>query len=470
MTPLTVAPLAETDLVRLAEPAGGALDALAAGANLRRLDEARRRLHETWAGLPDLVSQPPAVLAPVAAPALVIVDEVWDVVDHILRHDDARAGRISLGLDAAPTVDDQLLFDTSYEVHRPHLGPLAAKLAGHASIVLRAVGRHLPALEHLSADLETLVGRPVEADAVIFGPGSLHVDPAERGGHVLFVALDGTLTATPGSDTALGEPDSGTERGESRPPTEPLDVGSGEPLHLTPGRGVFAAAGTALRVTAGTTGLALRVRIPVVSTAQLRAQTSATARYHPLLRADLPTDLDGPVESYAGSLYDQPLAFHREVSGALAGPAQALAAARLRAWVPARVQASLLDARAVVHDTDLTVSGGTRLRCPLTAGLCLTDRPDGPALVAQGLVVELHPDLAERLVPHLDGRPFDPAPLLHDLAHLDELAELADPASPAGDRPGDGHAETRAHAAHRRRPPRPAQPRPHGRGREPARP
>lgn len=387
-----IEPLADAHLVRLPDPSAGGIEGLIGQANQRRLADAIARIEVSFPGLVACVnagSHPASEVGDlVVLPAALKVsdEEMWSVVDRVLHHDDARPGRLQLGIDnAAEGVDDQLDFDTSYDIARPHLGQLAQKLVDAASMSLRAVGAHLDVLEKLSGDLETLLGFAVEVDVVVFGAGSTHVDPPDRGGHLLLVPIDVLVSA---------------QHGASDKQASPITV------ILEPGRAVFASAGDSVQLQAEAVGLAVRVILPVISSDVLRQHAAGAARYHPLLRADLPTDLDAPIESYGGSLYAHPGGFDEEARGALGADAQNRAAARLRALLPPRPLGGLSE----MSQSSLGEFG--YLVSPLVGGVMVTHLHDRLSLVAGGSIIDLEPGLAELLSPQFDGRLFDPVVLL----------------------------------------------------------
>lgn len=46
---------------------------------------------------------------------------IYDELDGVIRHDDTRPGRLTIGLESAlPGVTDELSFDTTYALHRPN--------------------------------------------------------------------------------------------------------------------------------------------------------------------------------------------------------------------------------------------------------------------------------------------------------------------------------------------------------------
>ena len=329
------------------------------------------------------------------------VAAIYEQLDNVIRHDDTRPGRLAIGLESALSgVTDELSFDTTYALHRPNNNQIAAKLADGASVVVRAVSRHLDGMDELVAALETLLGATTEADAILFGPGCTHVDTANRGGAVLVLPLDVELSAAVAMDSANGDDTPGTS---ATPPDE-------HPITVPSGSAVTVGSDQSLRLRSSAAGVALRIVLPVPTRNQLWSQAATVARYHPLLRADLPTDLDAPIESYGGSLYERPGAFHAEASLALGQTPLMHALASVRAHVPTRSTCGLFDnqrARAGALPT---------LRAAIPGGAVLTNADDQQVLAASGVTLRIAAELATRLIPHLDGEVFDPTPLVEGFA------------------------------------------------------
>lgn len=395
-TLVDVAGLEIKDLVLLPDPDAEGIEALAGGANRRRRDDAARRLERVLPGLVGSLDRPgaPTGATTVLCRESLDADDVWRVLDTVLIHDDARSGRLILELQAgADASDGELQFATTYEIHRPNVGSLASKLVSGASVTVRSVERHLGVLAGLASDLTTLLGQPCHVDVIAFGPRSSHTDEGGRGGDLLIVPLDAVLEVATCHDE-------GSETGP-----QPF----GAPVEVAPGRAALIPSTERASVASPELALALRVILPIIDVPGLRSASAAAARYHPLLRADLPTDLDGPVSSYGGSLYDHPGSFHAEASIALGRGSQERAAAWVRAAIPPSPLHGLLAARRAATGPP------PLLRAPLPGGVMLTRQGDRIALAAGGVVVTLHPELALRLVPRLDGRPFDPGPILDDV-------------------------------------------------------
>ncbi len=326
------------------------------------------------------------------------VAAIYEQLDNVIRHDDTRPGRLTIGLESALSgVTDELSFDTTYALHRPNTNQIAAKMADGASVVVRAVGRHLDEMDELVAALETLLGATTEADAILFGPGSTHVDAANRGGAVLVLPLDIELSAA--VPTASPHPG-------GHLPDLSAAFADQPPTAIPPGSLVTVGPDQSLRLRSDLAGVALRIVLPLPTRNQLWSQAATVARYHPLLRADLPTDLDAPIESYGGSLYERPGAFHAEASLALGQTPLMHAMASVRAHVPARSTCGLFDNRRGLAGTLPT------LRAGIPGGVMLTNADDQQVLVASGMTVRISAELATLLTPHLDGEVFDPTPLV----------------------------------------------------------
>ena len=167
------------------------------------------------------------------------------------------------------------------------------------------------------------------------------------------------------------------------------------------------------------TRLALRLAILRPTTLDLLSRASGYAKYHPLLRADLPADLDRPTASYEGSLYDRGGAFGDELSAAIAGGGFEHAVAGQRAGQPPRTGQRLLAALAAIGvrdsidqasvgagDTDDAFDETTELRCPLPGGVAVVANQDVPTIAARGAKLVVAPWLLDALAPHLDGEPF----------------------------------------------------------------
>lgn len=404
---LSVAPLDPAFLLALPDPDVDGAEGMLGQANERRLSDATDRLEQVIPGLAGWLSEfrpgagtdvPGTAISdcPIVVPHHLPTsgEEWWEVIDRVIHHDDARAGRIAIDLTTANDgVDAEVQFDTTYDVHRPSVGRLAEKLAGRAAVLLRSVGRNATLLDSMAADLETLLGVAVEVDLLAFGAGATHLDPADRGGRLLVMPLDTDIEAATVTTEVEVE----------------LDVPPPVSVAARPGLALLANSGVTVRMSSDNLGLALRVVLPEITPASFLQQASAAARYHPLLRADLPADFDAPIESYSGSLYSEPGAFHREVSLALGTFAKGHAAGAFRAAVPPHPSNDL--------EVSLEACRGSlpRLRSPIVGGVVVTNLHGQLAIVAAGLVVAFADDFLTVLAPHLDGRAFDPGPLLQAL-------------------------------------------------------
>lgn len=306
--------------------------------------------------------------------------DLWACVDRVLVHDGVPAGRLAIERHGAGArVDDQVPFDTSYSLNRPNVGHLASKLVDGSSLVVRDLSFHIDTIGELCGRIEARTGLPAEVDAVVLAPGSVHVDPAERGGPVVLIPMDLTLGVT--------------VDGLDRP-----DAPAGEAVVAQPGQ--------ELRVRGQALGICLRAVVSSSSVERLRAETAGMARFHPLLRADLPTDLDAPVESYGGSLYARPGAFHAEVAAALGAEPLRRTVARLRTSLPSRSTVGLLANREALRGELPS------LRSCIPGGFELTVNGETASLTAGGTTVILATEMAAALEPHLHGDRFDPTPIV----------------------------------------------------------
>ena len=402
---VSVGPLGTSEILRLPSLDDESERAVAQ-ANTRRRDQASATVDERIGRSPEAELRHRRELTDSMTPLMWDLPERWtgvtsiyEQIDNIMRHDDTRPGRLTIGLESAqPGVTEELSFDTTYGLHRPNMNHISRTLTGGASMVLRAVGRHMDDVNELVAALETLLGAAMEADAILFGPDSTHFDPADRGGAVLVIPLDVDLSATI-------EPAALTHEGE--PSLETMATIE-ETATVSPGSAVAGYTDHSLRLRADTAGIALRIVLPSPTRTQLWSHAVTLARHHPLLRADLPTDLDAPVHSYAGSLYDRPGAFHAEASMSFGATPTMHALATLRAQVPTRAASGLFDNLRSQPDCLPT------LRAGIPGGITLTGAVDH--LAASGMALHIAPQLAELLIPHLDGAPFDPTPIVNAFA------------------------------------------------------
>lgn len=415
---ISIGPIGPGDVLRMPSFGDQSEQALAQ-ANRRRRDRAASKVERLLGRSLETVLEPPDSESDGASPTTWVAPLPWadtssmyEQVDGVIRHDDARPGRLTIDLETAqPGVTDGLGFDTTYALHRPSTNQIAATLAGGASVVVRAVGRHLDDVNELVAALETLLGAAIEADAILFGPGSTHVDAATRGGAVLIFALDVDVSAT--VSQAPVETDEATGPGTAFLDSPSINILAGSVATVSPNR--------ALRLRAEEAGMALRIMLPVPTCRQLWTQAAAIARYHPLLRADLPTDLDAPIESYAGSLYERPGAFHAEIALAMGQTPIMHALASVPAQVPTRSCNGLFDNLRDSPDFPTT------LRASIPGGIALTNADDQQVLVMGGMTVRIASELAPMLIPHLDGEPFNPAPIIDALAASPDVAQAGGP-------------------------------------------
>jgi hypothetical protein len=389
---VAVSAITDRHLISLPDPSADGLEGQIGQANLRRHADALERLETRL---------PVRVLHPANNPSLecpevfdvslqVEADDLWDAMTTIAHHDDLRPGRIAFGLSAAEEgVDDQLAFAATYGIHRPNLGAVAVKAQRGAAVVIHGIEWQVGALYDLVADLETAGGRPCSASVVILMGRAVHEELEKRSVDVLLTPVGGAVVAA------------GT-------------------VEVAPGRAIIAGSGDTVSFSAAGDEcvLLVRVELPVADPWVDVLAAAATARFHPLLRADLPTSFERPIESYGGTLYDDFSKFAAEVDNALGPKAMDHAAAFARASLPPRAS----------RDVGLLTSLAFRsnptgeVRCPAHTGVMLTQVEDASHFAVGGGIFTLPDGAAEQVAPLLDGRPVPVADVLDRLASagLDE--------------------------------------------------
>ena len=197
------------------------------------------------------------------------------------------------------------------------------------------------------------------------------------------------------------------------------DTSSSIPCGLSAGDALLVSGSYVIANRGDRTRLALRLAIMRPTMLDLLGRAAGYAKYHPLLRADLPADLDRPTASYEGSLYDRSGAFGDELQTAIAGGGFEHAVAAQRAGQPPRTAQHLFAALAAIGvrdavdqgsvggaDTDDQLDETTELRCPLPGGVTVVANQEDPTIAARGAKLVLAPWLLDSLAPHLDGEPF----------------------------------------------------------------
>lgn len=369
-----VEPITDRHLISLPDPTAEGLEGIVGTANSRRHAAALERLETRL---------PVQILTPTDADVedlpevfdvriQIEADDLWDAMTTIAHHDDLRPGRIAFGLSAAEEgVDDQLAFATTYGIHRPNLGAVAVKAQRGAAVVIHGIEWQVGALYDLVTDLETAGGRPCSASVIVLTGPAVHEEAPERVVDILLAPVGGAVLVDGQVDVA-------------------------------PGRAAVARAGDAVSFSAAGEGcvLLVRVELPVADPWVDVLAAAATARFHPLLRADLPTSFQRPIESYDGTLYDDFSKFAAEVDNALGPKAMDHAAAFARASLPPRASrdVGLLTSLAFRADP----SG--EVRCPAHTGVMLTQVGDAAHLVAGGRIFTLPDGVADAVAPLLDGR------------------------------------------------------------------
>lgn len=412
---VTVEPVTDRHLISLPDPVAEGIEGVIGQANLRRHADALERLgHRIPVEILTPTDPAPTGVSEVVDVHVdVEADHLWDAMTTIAHHDNLRPGRIAFGLTAAEDgVDDQLSFATTYGIHRPNLGAVAVKAQRGAAVVIHGIEWQVGVLYDLVADLETAGGRPCSASVIVLTGRAVHEEPAERSVDVLLTPVGGAVVAS-GSSTVqdTDDPTSDAADGDDR------DAGR---VDVAPGRAVVARAGHAVSFSAAGEEcvLLVRVELPVADPWVDVLAAAATARFHPLLRADLPTSFERPIESYGGTLYDDFPKFAAEVDNALGPKAMDHAAAFARASLPPRASRDVGLLTSLAFRSDPT----GEVRCPAHAGVMLTLVGDASHFAVGGGIFTLPDGAAEAVAPLLGGRPVPVADVLERLASagLDE--------------------------------------------------
>ena len=372
------------------DPAGG-IEHLLAQANSRRLADADHRLASR--GLdPDVLLAASGVF-PVEPYDAWSAAEIWTTIDEHLVYDDCRPPRLEFLADDSRDIDRDVPCRNAYELVRPDLGGLLSRLDSAVALTVRQLDGYSSVYGTIADDIETLTGQSCHLDGIVFGSGASFKDEPDSPILRVLIVADGQIT---------------------------VEVVDAPNWAVTAGQMCVVPADLNCRITASTRSLALRVPFRFPSLQQLRGLSAGRAHFHPALRADLPADLDRPVHSYAGSLFDGPEAFMDEVEQALSAVAMDDAVARLRMVLRPRPR----------HDP-LQVLGSRRkenvmLRSCVQGGFLMGDGPDGAMLLGAGHQMAIADELIADFVPLLDGRVFSRDEVLARADQPEHLANAID--------------------------------------------
>ncbi|HEY4378375.1 MAG TPA: hypothetical protein VGM93_14515 [Acidimicrobiales bacterium] len=347
------------------------LDAIAADANHRRHAQAQQWLGRCF--------EPADALLGGAEPFEVVAShlaftgpDAEQLIDRLLVVEDNRPPRLGFGLLGARATDDQIDFRATYDILRPDVATVEAKLAAGATLMLAGVEGHHRALQDLAIEIDELMGPGGSIDLLVLGPEArLEVRPRDDVDWVV-LPLDEPIT---------------------------FELGDRE-VEVSPGSGaVIRYGGEALAIArAHARATVARLSLPHATVGAFTALADERARHHPLLRADLPTRLGRPVASYGGSLYD-------DAGGYATGAAQ-LIDEQLVAEARARSrQATSAPRRTALDDALAWLDGSSRaIRFVPPGGLLVVDAPDGPRLALAGHQLVAHSAIQEGLAALADGR------------------------------------------------------------------
>ena len=140
---VSVGPLGTSEILRLPSLDDESERAVAQ-ANTRRRDQASATVDERIGRSPEAELRHRRELTDSMTPLMWDLPERWtgvtsiyEQIDNIMRHDDTRPGRLTIGLESAqPGVTEELSFDTTYGLHRPNMNHISRTLTGGASMVL----------------------------------------------------------------------------------------------------------------------------------------------------------------------------------------------------------------------------------------------------------------------------------------------------------------------------------------------
>lgn len=324
---------------------------------------------------------------------LVGVAALWTAIDERLSREGVEPVDLVISTADVEGRKVDIDFSRTYGVSRPDVEQLASTIAAGNALTVRGLDEHLPDLDDLVADLVCSTGQSVRVDAVIIPPGISHVEPQGR--------IPETLFFLP-------------VNGQARVQVDPDGEDSGRAVEVGTERGLVVAAAKNARIAPiaredGVDGPVLVLRVAVASAAieDLALVAWESAKFHPLIRADLPADFGSQVTSYDGSIIDDQELRVAEFTRLLGPDALLRAASRMRAAVPPRRRLSLT--AAVGHLRDGLPE---RMHSCVPTGVGIIDEDGHLRLVAGSMVLTLEESLAEWIVTHLNNRDFSVASTL----------------------------------------------------------
>lgn len=362
-------PLPHGAPLRLPAPSGTPLEAAAAAANLRRLDDAREVVSR-WFPTGDRLL-PPSEIVEIEATPLLDATNLDGLVDELLVFDDERPPRLRVGAPPGLEADAEIPFRTTYELYRPDVGTLFASAVRGSALLLSSVERHDPRLVDLVRSLETILGPTAGVDLVVSEAAA---------------ALDlGRLEET----ALLVVPVRGS-----------LDVaGHG----VSPGRAVALPERSDVVLHCVERSLVLLLWLPVWSVRRTVANAAMAVRRHPLLRADFPIDPAVPVHSYGGSFLDEPGRYQELLAEVITPDEIGRAVATLRASARPHLESTFETAAAALVRLPST------MRVCATGGVMVIDHERSVAPVVSGVRLDAAPEVLLAVTEGADGRPFDTA-------------------------------------------------------------
>jgi len=386
----------ERQMLRLPDLRAGGVEGELASANARRLDDAFARVRSV---LPVCAEPRGGPRRARAAGALVNIDEgaVLDAISFVARYDHLPGGRIVVSDDPTSAEPSRVTFRQTFGVFRPMLGEVECYLASGRCLAVHAVEWQIPSLYQLIADLETIGGRSCSGAALLVAEGGTYVEPDDSDHDVVVLTISGRIHLEPAA-----------------PDAQSFVMGPSDAARLP------ATLGATLTAVDGFATL-LRITLPNGDARGDLAGMARLARFHPLLRCDVPADLASPIHSYGGSIYDDETLWQSEVANLLSTRGFENHAASVRARIAPRT-----DLGSGVTDLMRFLENPVgHVRSPWHAGTCVTS-VDGDLRVASGgAVLDCPSTVVAAIACFLDGRPTEVDVVLDRLEECIGSATLA---------------------------------------------
>lgn len=300
------------------------------------------------------------------------ISDPGQMLDELLALHDLEPPRVIAFLDGVAVDPSQVLgLFSAFNRLRPSGDSVRRFVRGGGSVGLIGVDEALPGCNRLADVFERALGVAVRIDLLLADRDSVVVR-YEQQSTVMF-PLSGEWTISPASD------DGALESGAS--------AGGGAPWQLT----------------TASLGACLLVHVPPPTWTDVVGLVSPYMDRHPLLRADLPTQLDAASSSYGGPGVPGPEEMSLELETLFAPEVLRSGARRYLAGLPPRYVGKFSEALVGLRSPQL----GVEVRCPLPGGLHVVDGVADESFVAVaggGWVLEMARSEAMALALVADGR------------------------------------------------------------------